>query len=314
MVIHVDGTTPPHMLALPEYLKAHVYMPPNLVDEFTDSHSTIASIVQSFIETLGVPTVMHWQQAAVNNNWSLTQTGNLPVPSINDLPVIPNPTTPSSLYYIFPGRPYGSLQMVSQLNNSSHSSPERQAATPLVDAEPDWFAIMEQNEQILGELSEAHAKVMEQETTIERLREEIRALLVRPERRMVDEAVQSGGLVMHGGGLSGQTRPRLQTSGSARTAPPITYSQSFPASSATAPYHRSLSTSPVREQLSRHMLYPSLPVASPTPRLPRLQSHQVRFTGMQGGASSSRTTGGLQSFGVMSETFIKQHNLSDRLH
>jgi hypothetical protein len=60
MVIHVDGTTPLQVPALLEYLKAHVYMPPNLVNEFTDSHSTIATIVQSFIETLRVSTVIRW--------------------------------------------------------------------------------------------------------------------------------------------------------------------------------------------------------------------------------------------------------------
>jgi hypothetical protein len=60
MVVHVDGTTPPKAPALPEYLKAHVYLPPNLVSEFTDSHRPIASIVQSFIEAVGVPTVLRW--------------------------------------------------------------------------------------------------------------------------------------------------------------------------------------------------------------------------------------------------------------
>ena len=70
----MDGTTIPNAPALPEYLKAHVYLPPNLLNEFTESHEPIANIVQSFIETIGVPTVMRWRRAASNNNWSLTQT------------------------------------------------------------------------------------------------------------------------------------------------------------------------------------------------------------------------------------------------
>jgi hypothetical protein len=85
--------------------------------------NAIASIVQSFIETVGVPTVMRWRRAAMNNNWLLTQSGNLPGPSNNNLPTVPNPVTPSSSYYIFPGRLHGSLQTASQLPPSgSHTS------------------------------------------------------------------------------------------------------------------------------------------------------------------------------------------------
>jgi hypothetical protein len=57
MVLHVDGTAPPGTLPLPENLKAHFYFPPNLLNEFQDSHKPIAPIVQSFIENIGVPTV-----------------------------------------------------------------------------------------------------------------------------------------------------------------------------------------------------------------------------------------------------------------
>jgi hypothetical protein len=116
MILHVDGTTAPKALALPEHLKAHVYLPPNLLAEFVDSHETIAQIVQSFIEVVGVPTVIRWRRAAVSTGWSLSQqqSGTYSTPSNVHLPLIPAPIQPTSSYYIFPGRPSGSLQSVSE--------------------------------------------------------------------------------------------------------------------------------------------------------------------------------------------------------
>jgi hypothetical protein len=58
MVLHMDVMTPPKAMAVPEHLKAHVYLPSNLVNKFTDSHESIACIIQLFIEAVGVPTVI----------------------------------------------------------------------------------------------------------------------------------------------------------------------------------------------------------------------------------------------------------------
>src|ERR1700683_1024869 len=166
MVLHVDGTTIPDAPALPEYLKAHVYLPLNLVGEFTDSHGPIANIVQSFIEAIGVPTVMRWRRAASNNNWSLTQlpSGGLPVPSAPNLPLIPHPTLPMSSYYIFPSRPYGSLHVDGQ--PSLPDKADQSFMEPDIDHGPGWDAVLEENVRLNEELCVAHDRVAEQEGII----------------------------------------------------------------------------------------------------------------------------------------------------
>lgn len=49
--------------------------------------------------------------------------GNLPAPSTNNLPLIPDPTKPTSSYYVFPSRPYGSLRSTAQLSYSAPTNP-----------------------------------------------------------------------------------------------------------------------------------------------------------------------------------------------
>jgi hypothetical protein len=65
MILHVDGTTVLGVLALPQFVKAHVYLPPNLIEEIPDSHQPILSIIQSFIENLGIPTIKRWNGLGV---------------------------------------------------------------------------------------------------------------------------------------------------------------------------------------------------------------------------------------------------------
>jgi hypothetical protein len=177
MVLHVDGTIIPNAPALPEYLKAHVYLPPNLVGEFTDSHGSITNIIQSYIEAIGVPTVMRWRHAASNNNWSLMQPplGGLPAPSAPNLPLIPHPTLPTSSYYIFPGHPYGSLHVYGQpsLPDTLPSSLPSKAGQSLVEPDIyhglDWDAVLKENAWLNEELSVAHDRVAERESIIANL-------------------------------------------------------------------------------------------------------------------------------------------------
>lgn len=60
--MHVKGTRPPGALALPENLKADVYLPPAFVETNEDTHVDIAKMVQNFLETFGVHTVQRWTQ------------------------------------------------------------------------------------------------------------------------------------------------------------------------------------------------------------------------------------------------------------
>ncbi|KAF8212734.1 hypothetical protein K438DRAFT_1957351 [Mycena galopus ATCC 62051] len=89
MVMTVDGMVAPGTPSLPEYMKAQVTMPPSFMDEHPASREHIAHIVQLFIEHVGVPTV-----------------GNVSIPAVGHLPLIPNPL-PHSTHYIFRGRPAG---------------------------------------------------------------------------------------------------------------------------------------------------------------------------------------------------------------
>lgn len=103
MVLSVEGTTIPGTPHSPEYLKAHVAIPPHFLRENPDCHAHIAAIVQLYIEHVGVPTVAVWTQRARARRWPLSQTGSVPVPSPAYLPLIPNPL-PNSSHYTFRGR------------------------------------------------------------------------------------------------------------------------------------------------------------------------------------------------------------------
>jgi hypothetical protein len=109
MVITTEGTTVPGTPPRSEFLKAHVYIPSSFLSENPGSHVAIATIVQLFIEHVGVPTVESWTRRALARNWPLTQPGSngLHVP-VNPatLPLIPNPA-PRSSYYLFRGHAAG---------------------------------------------------------------------------------------------------------------------------------------------------------------------------------------------------------------
>ncbi|KAJ7500263.1 hypothetical protein B0H11DRAFT_2225809 [Mycena galericulata] len=108
MLLHIEGTTAPNTPPAPEYLRASVYLPPSFVRRNPDSHLPIAQIVQTFIESVGVPTVLNWTANALLRNWPLTQGGRPPAP--NDIPpntLIPTPKYAGSAHYVFHGRHAG---------------------------------------------------------------------------------------------------------------------------------------------------------------------------------------------------------------
>jgi hypothetical protein len=104
MVISSSGTTVPGASTRPEFLKASVYLPPAFVTHHPDLHYHIVDIVQHYIETIGVRTVMMWTERARRDlHYSLTQIGN---PHRNALANgIPKPDYNSS-QYTFLGQSY----------------------------------------------------------------------------------------------------------------------------------------------------------------------------------------------------------------
>jgi hypothetical protein len=134
MVLHVDSATPPGTLPLPENLKAHVYFPPNLLNEFQDSHEPIARIVQSFIENIGVPTVKRWRRAVTALGWKLKdQCKSTCTRTPLHLPLIPDSTSPGSAHYVFSGRPYGSFEIATSNPSRLFSSSSEQVEPSLLD-------------------------------------------------------------------------------------------------------------------------------------------------------------------------------------
>ncbi|KAJ7695222.1 hypothetical protein B0H17DRAFT_1198911 [Mycena rosella] len=108
LILHVDGTTVPGAPLMPEFLKAHVYLPPSLIKENPGSHATITTIAQLFIENIGVLTATAWTRRAYARSWPLSQGNGLvpAAPSTAHLPLIPSPIFGSS-YYLFRGHPIG---------------------------------------------------------------------------------------------------------------------------------------------------------------------------------------------------------------
>ncbi|KAJ6463584.1 hypothetical protein DFH09DRAFT_1347255 [Mycena vulgaris] len=107
MIMHSVGTAVPGTPALPEYLRCSVYLPPAFIRRHPEAHQPIADIVQSYIQSVGVPTVVKWVADARARGWYLTQTGPRPHPNQLSTLVIPPPENTSSAHYIFRGRPAG---------------------------------------------------------------------------------------------------------------------------------------------------------------------------------------------------------------
>jgi hypothetical protein len=324
MILHMDGTTPPKAMAIPEHLKAHVYLPPNLVNEFADSHEPIAHIVQSFIEAVGVPTVIRWRRAAALNGWSLSQTGNFPIPSLSHLPLIPEPTKPTSSYYVFPGRPYGSFQPTTQ-----HSSENPHASiSPSVenfqshcdvhdslyeDDQPDLARVMEENVRLREELRLAQEREAEREAVIIKLRKGLRELVGRQEVPMDD---------------NGSTRPTTPSvrSGGPSALPKKRTSPNPPFSASTRPFGSPTTLKPDHPIPQKSPVHPSTPVhpgyqtpSSPSknrmwPQMSSHQFHPTEASPLSHMPTSQGFSGGLQSFGPSCEAFIEGNSLGDRLH
>jgi len=104
IVISSAGTTVPGSPALPEFLKASVYLPPAFVAHNPDLHQHLIDIIQHYIETIGVRTVTMWKQRARRDlGYTLTQVGNpRPNPHVN---TVPSPEH-NSAHYTFFGQPY----------------------------------------------------------------------------------------------------------------------------------------------------------------------------------------------------------------
>jgi hypothetical protein len=121
IIIHIEGSNTPGAPALPECIKADVYLPPVIISEHPEAHSAIAQIVQTFIEAVGVPTIQRWTCAGKKRGWPLSQSGHIyKYLGSSTRPLVPSPN-PGTSHYQFHGRPYGSLPVSQAVQASDHS-------------------------------------------------------------------------------------------------------------------------------------------------------------------------------------------------
>jgi hypothetical protein len=157
MILHVDGTTIPGVLALPQFVKAHVYLPPNLVEEIPDSHQPILSIIQLFIENLGIPTIKRWKWAGCNRGWPLDQAGHAYEPALITHTLVPPPTSPSSSHYVFNGHPFDLHTSSNDLHPSTvleevaalHATPSSEQGD-FKELDPSTLSLIDALEEIAG--------------------------------------------------------------------------------------------------------------------------------------------------------------------
>jgi hypothetical protein len=196
MILHVEGASIPGAPALPEFLKADVYIPPHILEEEPDCKSTIAAMVQMFLENIGVPTVKRFTGAAKKLGWSLLQVEAVPNPPHYFPYLVPPPTSNKSAHYIFRRRPYGSLPILhtdqhghlatTSTTSSSQSTAALPAELPASQGSDIYFtseeldatelALIDATEELAdlrAQLKQAKAKEKANEIEIVRLHDEM---------------------------------------------------------------------------------------------------------------------------------------------
>ncbi|KAJ7342567.1 hypothetical protein DFH08DRAFT_963307 [Mycena albidolilacea] len=109
-IVHIKGTTIPNAPLVPERLKAEVYLPPQFLAEHPELHQTVAYLVQTVIEQIGIPTVADWRHR-VQRVWKTRQQDGWVAPVVLPTALIPSPLTPRSALYLFGGHPFGQLTL-----------------------------------------------------------------------------------------------------------------------------------------------------------------------------------------------------------
>ena len=288
MVLHVDGTTPPGTPPRPENLKAHVYFPPNLLNEFKDSHESIAHIVQSFIENIGVPTVMRWRRAVTSLGWKLRDQSESTRTPLH-LPLIPDATFPSSAHYVFTGRPYGSFETAtSTVSHLSSPFSEHAEPSPLLD----HVAWAVEVDSLRHNLQASQSRVTELEATVTQLQGQIDRILTLRERRANGAAATST--------PNGFPHPQLPTA-----QPTLSRQVFFADSHSPTPsiVTRKIQATPVANERSSSLARgtsapkPSLHVSFAKPSFPKPDM-----------------AGGIRPFGAFCHAFFLAHGMDQRFH
>ncbi|KAG1832627.1 hypothetical protein DFJ58DRAFT_847961 [Suillus subalutaceus] len=117
IVVHHPGTIPPNMPIVPESLKADIYINPKVLLEHRKLHPVVAKITQLFLAKYATPLARSFTLSCTKKGWRAA--GSLQTPAKGKgraetslLPFIPPPITPSSLHFVLPGHPDGSLEVL----------------------------------------------------------------------------------------------------------------------------------------------------------------------------------------------------------
>ncbi|CAL1708809.1 unnamed protein product [Somion occarium] len=109
ILIHIDGTLEPDAPVSPEYVKAHVYLNPGLLEDMPETTAAVVRMVQLFIEDIGLPVIRRWFRAFKKEGFSLTKHSTRAIRIPSSIPLIPRPVPRCSTHHIFRGHPTGAL-------------------------------------------------------------------------------------------------------------------------------------------------------------------------------------------------------------
>ncbi|KAJ7016787.1 hypothetical protein C8F04DRAFT_1280624 [Mycena alexandri] len=176
ITLSINGTTSPGTPVSPDYLRASVYLPPSFLRRTPEAHPAIANIAQTFIESVGVPTVRAWVQDATATGWRLTQPGG-PVQRnhVPDHVLIPLPQQTGSSHYIFRGRPFGAVP--SSTTAPAATTPASSADDSTLDLPPSPVSTRYGSEEPLSAESIALLSALERVAILEGEVEELRQYL-----------------------------------------------------------------------------------------------------------------------------------------
>ncbi|KDR70558.1 hypothetical protein GALMADRAFT_229951 [Galerina marginata CBS 339.88] len=168
LIVHANPTMVPGTPPRPEFMKANVYLPPAFLEHNPHLHTTISHIVQLFLETVGVRTVVQWTRRARRNlHYSLNQTR---IVNPNPKAVgIPNPE-PDTSHYVFLGQP-ASNPPSSPAPASSLSSDQLEArvadlAVQLLHAEETVAVLSAEKAAVQDELEAGKQQITALETEL----------------------------------------------------------------------------------------------------------------------------------------------------
>lgn len=174
MVISIPGSMRPSSRITPENVKAEVYLSQYILDELPHLKPITATIIQTFIETIGIEVSERWLRAA-HHHWGFRGGESI---TGQGVPVIFPPRSSSRPgYYEFWGHPVGELEeLIAAAQNTGHradqSMPEPAVPDPETERLTREVQLLKEENMRLREISELQAAEIAALRAAEQRREE----------------------------------------------------------------------------------------------------------------------------------------------